>query len=404
MSNIITEQNIAARASVLKPERDKHVRNRHPWVFMGAVAHYPEFENGDLLPVVTSFGDFVGYGYFHKGQSIVGRMISFTATDPKQVIVEHIKDAIALRHQFMSTDTTAYRLINGEGDSLPGLIVDLYGDVLVLQINTLGIEKLKPLILETLQIALSPRGIYEKSKTPTRRKEGLDDFEGWLVEPSGETVQDTLLITENGLKFSVSLNDSQKTGMFLDQRGMRALVGRYSKSRTVLNCFSYTGGFSVYALAGGAKRADSVDLYAQAIAGARTNVKLNGFSEEANGFYAEDVFTFLAQKQLPQEYDFIILDPPAFAKRASDIPNASRGYREINRLAMEKLPKGGLLLTSSCSAHVDRALFQTLVFQAAKDAKRNVRILSYHILGADHPVSLYYPEGDYLKSLLLYIN
>lgn len=397
----MNDKTVNQNAIVLKPERDKHVRNRHPWVFMGAVAEYPEFENGDLLPVVTSHGDFIGYGYFNKGQSIVGRMVSFTEGDPLQAVGQSIKDAVALRKSVMqSSDTTAYRLINGEADSLPGLIVDVYGDVLVIQVNTLGIEKLKPMILEILKFQMKPEAIYEKSKSATRRKEGLTDFEGWLV---GEG-KDPSIITEHGLKFGVSFVDSQKTGLFLDQREMRQLVRSYSKDKTLLNCFSYTGGFSVYALAGGAKRADSVDSYDAAIEGARSNVKLNGFSETDNGFYAEDVFKFLDQPKLPQDYDFIILDPPAFAKRASDIPNASRGYREINRMAMEKLPKGGLLLTSSCSAHIDRALFQTLIFQAAKEAKRNVRILSYHVLAADHPVSLYYPEGDYLKSLLLYID
>jgi 23S rRNA (cytosine1962-C5)-methyltransferase len=393
-------KNLSDTAIILKPERDVHVRNKHPWVFMGAIESYPDFEDGDILPVHSSRGDFVGYGYFHKGQSISGRMVSFTEGDPRQAIVDNIKSAISLRSRLIPADTNAYRVINGEGDDVPGLIVDRYGDVLVIQVNTLGIEKLKPLILKTLQDETGIHTIYEKSGTATRRKEGLEDFEGWVV---GETEQ-SFLIQEHGLQFSVAVTGMQKTGFFLDQREMRHLVRGYAKDKTVLNCFAYTGGFSVYALAGGAKKVDSVDISDIAIEGAKKNVVLNGFSESDNGFFALDVLGYLERlEQSP--YDFIILDPPAFAKRASDIKNASRGYRELNRMAMQRLPEaGGLLLTSSCSAHIDRDLFQTIIFQAAKDTGRKVKILSYHILGADHPVNLFYPEGDYLKSLLLWVE
>lgn len=388
------------RAVVLKPDREAHVRNKHPWVFMGAILSYPEFENGDILPVVTSRGDFIGYGYFNKGQSISGRMFSFTDEDPKKTILENIKNAISLRNLVVPPNTTAYRVINGEGDCLPGLIVDRYADVLVVQINTLGIEKLKAYIVKILCDETGVQFVYEKSGTPTRRKEGLEDFEGWLVGQTSEP----FFVEEHGLKFSVTASGMQKTGFFLDQRGMRQLVRGYAKDKTVLNCFGYTGGFSVYACAGGAKRVDTVDISDKAIDGAKVNFKLNGFSDTENGFYALDVVRFFTESVKKDQYDFIILDPPAFAKRASDVFNATRGYREINRIAMQKLPKGGLLLTSSCSAHVDREAFQTIVFQAAKDAKRDVKILSYHVLVADHPVNLFYPEGDYLKSLLLYVE
>lgn len=406
-------QDIQHKCVVLKPERDKHVRNKHPWVFMGAIQSYPEFENGDILSVVTTSGSFVGYGYFNKGQSISGRMYSFSDDfTPEEAFVDNIKSAIALRKNVLESqaaETNAYRLINGEGDSLPGLIVDCYDKVLVIQINTLGIEKLKPLILKTLQEETGLKLIYEKSSTQTRRKEGLQEFEGWLV---GEAEQ-PFLIKEHGLKFNVSVTGMQKTGFFLDQREMRQLVRSYAKNKTVLNCFSYTGGFSVYALSGGAKRVDSVDLSELAVAGAKVNVELNNFGKkEKNGFFAQDVLSYFRDQmgsgvqegdQAPA-YDFIILDPPAFAKKASDVTNASRGYRDINRAALEKLPAGGLLLTSSCSSHIDTQMFQTIVFQAAKDAKRKVKILSYHILAADHPVNLFFPQGDYLKSLLLYVE
>lgn len=396
MSHILSKEN----AVILKRDRDKPLWNKHPWVFMGAVESYPEFEDGDFLPVLSSRGDFLGYGYFHQGQSITGRMFSFREGNPNELFTENIHNAIALRKEVVPSGTNAYRLINGEGDNLPGLIVDVYGDIVVLQINTLGIEKRKEAILNILKKEIKPSAIFEKSGTQTRRKEGLPDVSAWIF---GDPISETT-ITEHDLQFLVQFEDSQKTGFFLDQREMRKLVQSYAKDKALLNCFSYTGGFSIYALAGGATHVDSVDSDEIAMDLARKNVALNNSDESKAGFYAEDVFAFLQQKQLPKNYDFIILDPPAFAKRKNDIANASRGYREINRLALEKLPKGGLLLTSSCSAHIDKDLFQTIVFQAAKEAKRDIRILSYHTLAADHPVNLFYPEGDYLKSLLLYVE
>ena len=400
LDEIMKTTDFSKTAVILKAGRDKHVRNKHPWVFMGAIDRYPEFENGDILPVISAEGDFIGYGYFHREQSISGRMFSFTDQNPKETITESIKSAVALRKVIVPKDTNAYRLINGEGDNLPGLIVDVYNDVMVMQVNTLGIEKIKPWILETLKSEMGSIPIFEKSGTATRRKEGLEDFEGWVVGNAKEP----FLISEHGLKFEVGAAGMQKTGFFLDQREMRQLVRQYAKDRNVLNCFSYTGGFSIYALAGGAKHVDSVDLSESAIAGAITNTKLNGFNEADSGFFIEDVLPYLTERTSQGQYDFIILDPPAFAKRASDVVNATRGYRDVNRAAMQALPKGGLLLSSSCSSHIDRDLFQTIIFSAAKDAKRKVKILSYHILAADHPVNLYYPEGNYLKSLLLYIE
>lgn len=392
--------NTQQSAVILKPGREVHARNKHPWIFMGAVQSAPEFENGDILPVRTAYDQFVGYAYFNKGQSIMGRMVSFSEGDPLEAIRQSILSAFLLRKQCIPAHTTAYRLINGEGDNLPGLIVDKYGHVLVIQINTLGMDRLKPLILEILTSEVKPNAIYEKSNSPTRKKEGLADVSEWIVGEATEPLE----ILEHGVKFKVRLATGQKTGFFLDQREMRQLVKSLSKNKTLLNCFGYTGGFSAYALAGGALRADTVDMDPRAIETAKENILLNSFSTEENSFYAEDVFRFLDQKTLPQKYDFIILDPPAFAKRASDVVNATRGYREINRMAMQHLPAGGLLLTSSCSQHIDTQLFQTIIFQAAKDAGRNIKILSYHVLAMDHPINLYFPEGDYLKSLLLFVE
>lgn len=383
---------------ILKPDRDKHLRRKHPWVFMGAIAVWPKFTPGDILAVFSDDHTFLGYGYFNPGQSIAGRMVSFTDEDPLVTIRTSIQSAVALRKTVVPAQTTAYRLINGEGDNLPGLVVDLYNNIAVVQINTLGMELLKPLILEELDKAGLVKFVYEKSDTATRKKEGLPPSASWLIGGDSGPV----IIEEHGLKFEVTVATGQKTGWFLDQREMRQLVHAYAKDKNVLNCFSYSGGFSVYALAGGAKSVASVDVSAQAIDGAKRNFELNGFNVQGNDFVVSDVSNYL--KATDKEYDFIILDPPAFAKQASDVKNASRGYREINRLTMQKLQVGGLLLTSSCSAHIDRALFQTIIFQAAKDSGRNVKILDYHHLAADHPINLFYPEGDYLKSLLLYIE
>ncbi len=384
----------------LKQGREVHARNHHPWVFLGAVASFPEFENGSILPVHDYLNNFLGYGYFNRGQSIVGRMISFRQEDPLDTIIKNINNAISTRTQSINADTNCYRLINGEGDFLPGLVVDKYDSVLVVQINTLGMERLKPLIIATLTKSLSPKAIYEKSSTSTRRKEGLEDVNAALIGK----VEGPIEVMENGLKFFVDIAHGQKTGLFLDQRNMRQLVKQHAMGKTLLNCFAYTGGFSVYALAGGARKAVSLDTDKQATTLTQTNLKLNGFATTENEIISEDVFSYLGRTNLDKNFDFIILDPPAFAKRASDIENASRGYRELNRLALEKLPPGGLLLTSSCSSHIDRQMFQTIIFQAAKDARRNVKILSYHLLAPDHPISLYFPEGDYLKSLLLWVE
>ena len=387
-------------AVILKPGRDKHVRNRHPWVFIGAIESLPKFENGGLLPVLTTYGEFIGYGYFNKGQSISGRMVSFENSNPLVAIENSIAIAMKLRAEFMPEQTNAYRIINGEGDNLPGLIVDKYGDYLSVQFNTLGMEKLKPVILKQLNDELKPKGIYEKSTSATRKKEGLEIMEGWI---SGEP-KNVIEIIEHGIKFKLEFCNSQKTGLFLDQREMRKLVRETAKDRKVLNCFSYTGGFSVYAMKGGADMVDSIDISKSAIESAKENFGLNKLKFLESSFYVEDVTAFLRATELPKPYDYIILDPPAFAKKSRDVAHATKGYREINRLALAHLPKGGLLLTSSCSSHIDREQFQTIVFQAAKDAKRNVRVLSYHVLGFDHPLNLYYREGDYLKSLLLYVD
>ena len=385
-------------AVILKKGKEKAILNRHHWIFSGAVKSMPGFEDGSILPVLSEDERFLGQAYFNKRSAIVGRMISFDDSPAGDTVKENIRKAIDIRSKFFGSGTNAFRIINGEGDSLPGLIADKYDDVIVLQINTLGMEKLKPLVVDTIKEALSPACIYEKSKLPSRREEGLPNFEGVL---HGK-VEGDIEISENGMRFLVKLPQSQKTGFYLDQREMRKLAGTHAGGRSVLNCFSYTGGFTVYALKGGAKRADSVDESEEAIKYAAKNVELNGYSTDTNDFYIADVFEFL--RDTNGAYDFIILDPPAFAKRKTDVVKACRGYKDINRIALKKILKGGLLMTFSCSYHIDEVLFQKVVFQAAVEAGRNVRIIQKHRLAYDHPVNICHPESNYLKGFLLYIE
>ncbi len=389
-----------SRTVVLKTGKDKPIRNRHHWIFSGAVAQLPEFTDGECLPVSSAGGDFLGWGYFNRHAKIIGRMLTFEDIAIKEALQRRLQSALAMRAMlFAGQETNAYRLVNGEGDMLPGLIIDRYDDVVVMQVSTLGMQQLRPLITEWLADVLKPRCIYEKSLLPSRKEEGLSDEQGVLF---GGNAADEIVISENGLKFGVSVLHGQKTGFFLDHRDMRQMVRGLALGKRVLNCFAYTGGFSIYAAAGGALAVDSVDISASAMQVAERNMALNGFSSAAHHFYSADVFEFLREK--PLDYDLVILDPPAFAKRQKDIVAACRGYKDINRIAMQKMPMGALLLTSSCSYHVDDTLFQTVVFQAAVEARRRVKILCRHRMAGDHPINICHPESDYLKSLLLYIE
>lgn len=384
---------------VLKPKREKPLLNSHMWIFSGAVASLPEFNDGSILPVYSSDEKLLGSAYFNKRSSIIGRMVAFGDVDPIVAIKANLAHAVKCRSQlFAKEHCNGYRLINGEGDSLPGLVVDRYDDVLVMQIGTLGMEKLKPLLIEWFVEHLTPLAIYEKSNLPTRKEEGLPPSATLLYGADVSVVD----IIESGLKFSVDIPKGQKTGFFFDQREMRKIVQTKAHGKRVLNCFSYTGGFSIYALAGGASHVDSVDISESAIALAEQNAAINGFGSSQCSFYSADVFEFLRDRKL--NYDLVILDPPAFAKKQKDVVAACRGYKEINRLAMKNMPKGSLLLTCSCSFHVDSDLFQKVVFQAAVEAGRTVRIIGHHTLACDHPINICHPEGEYLKSLLLYLQ
>ncbi len=326
-------------------------------------------------------------------------MLSFDKTPGEESVRQNLAAALSLRRRFFDeAAVNAYRLVNGEGDRLPGLVVDKYDDVLVVQVATLGMEKLKGVVLDWLQMTIKPRTVYEKSTLPSRAEEGLDQYEGVLA---GELL-DRVRIREDGLEFWVDLLRSQKTGFFLDQRESRRLVRAVARGRRVLNAFAYTGAFSVCALKGGAVAVDTVDTSEPALLLAEENFELNALPANAGAFFVADVFDFLRDEG--PDYDFVILDPPAFARRKSDVIPACRGYKDINRLALRKAAPGGFVLTFSCSYFVDEPLFRKVVFEAAAEAGRRVRIVQRHHQAYDHPVNVFHPETEYLKGFLLYVD
>jgi len=386
-------------ALVLRRGKDKAVRNRHHWIYSGAVQSLADVPDGSLVGVRAADGSFLGHAYVNRRCSIIGRMVNFDERPPLEAIEDTLDRALALRARFFDAATSAFRLVNAEGDGLPGLVVDRYGEVLVLQVSTLGMERLKPDIVRSLVRRMAPRSVYEKSNVPSRREEGLPMFEGHLF---GEEVS-TLEVFENGLRFLIDIPASQKTGFYLDQREMRSLARSLAPGRRVLNAFSYTGGFSVFALAGGASAVDSVDASESALAMARENCRLNGFAESPEvRFFQADVFDFIRERYI--DYDLVILDPPAFAKRKEDAVRACRGYKDLHRVVFQKIPASTLVMTFSCSFFVDETLFRQVIFQASREASRNVRILQRHHHAYDHPLNIYHPESDYLKGFLLYVD
>ncbi len=385
---------------VLKKGKEKPILSYHHWIFSGAIKEKPILELGEIVDVYSEGGVLLGKAYTNPKGSLFARMLAFGNESIESALERAVIDAISLRKGlFDPTITNCYRLINGEGDRIPGLIVDRYDDHLCLQIGTMGIEKLKNLIVSLLLKHLEKINcIYEKSDLQTRHQEGLSSIETVLYG----CLNSELKCLENGICFAIDMVHGQKTGFFLDQREMRQMVGLLSKGKTVLNCFSYSGGFSLYALKQGAMKVRSIDISKKAIELVEQNIELNGLSLQKHQGITQDVFEFL-KSSLIQE-DLVILDPPAFAKKKEHVIQACKGYKEINRQTMSKMKKGGLLLTASCSYHVDENLFQQVIFQAACEAKREIKILSRHRLGMDHPINIFHPEGDYLKSLLLEVQ
>jgi len=375
----------------LKRGKERPILHGHHWIYSGAVQQ-AEFEDGDLAEVFSAEGKKLGIAAVARGRSILGHMLAFGEETVSEALEKRIREAVAFRRRWFDERTNAVRIVNAEGDGIPGLIVDQYRDVLVMQVSNPGIERVKGEIVELLK-ELGPRCIYEKSTSFMRKKEGLGEVRGVLY---GEEVGEVEVL-EKGLKYSVDIVHGQKTGLFLDQREMRSLVRELGAKR-VLNCFAYTGGFTVSALAGGAEVVDSVEISAKCGPRIEKNLALNALNG-AHRFIQADVFDVK-----DWNYDLVILDPPAFVKKRTDIDKAFRAYKDLNAQAMRHMPAGSLLLTCSCSYHVEESLFQNILFRAALDAGRKVRILERHRQAHDHPVSIFHPESTYLKSFLLYIN
>jgi 23S rRNA (cytosine1962-C5)-methyltransferase len=307
-----------------------------------------------------------------------------------------LTQAAALREKLVSPSTDGYRLVNGEGDLLPGLVIDRYGEFLVCQFYTAGIDNLKGVVVDALMNLFKPRGIYDKSEGGVRDEEELPPSIGVLA---GEEPPELIRIEENGIRFLVDIRKGQKTGFFLDQRDNRALLSSLARDRAVLNCFAYTGGFAAYALKAGAKRVVSVETSRPALDLAKQSLELNGLSTGERDLHRADVFLYL--KNSAEEFDIVVIDPPALARRRGDVEAAAGGYKFLNLHALRLLQPGGLLLTFSCSSHISPDLFQKIVFGAAVDARRRVQIVKRLGHAPDHPVSLHHPEGEYLKGLLL---
>ena len=392
----------------LRRGKEESLLRRHPWVFSGAIDHIAEGEKalteGDVVDVITKGGEFIARGHYQIG-SIAVRVLTFDkeAIDAKWW-EERIAHAKALRESLgmvNNADTTCYRLVHGEGDLLPGLVVDIYGRTAVVQCHSVGMYHSRLHIAEAIRKAYGEQieAIYDKSSQTLPFKADLGAIDGYLW---GRSANPDAVVLENGLKFKVNWEEGQKTGFFIDQRVNRDLVRQYSRGRKVLNTFCYTGGFSVAALAGGAKEVVSIDLSERAVKLADENVRLNFGAEAKHQAIACNAVEYL--KDIDSDYDLIILDPPAFAKHHKVLGNALQGYKKINARALQKIRPGGILFTFSCSQAVSRELFRTTIFTAAAIAGRKVRIIGQLTQPADHPINIYHPEGEYLKGLVVYVE
>ena len=389
----------------LKRGKEESLARRHPWIFSGAIERIEgDPEEGDVVDVYARSGEFLARGHYQIG-SITVRVLSFEQEEIDAAGWEaRLRAAWAVRRAIGlidSPDTDCYRLVHGEGDNLPGLVIDIYGDVAVVQAHSVGMYRSRQAICEALRTVYGDRlaAVYDKSAQTLPYKAETGAVDGYLYGGGASTER---IVTEHGNRFHVDWGVGQKTGFFLDQRENRALVGHYSAGRTVLNTFSYTGGFSVYALAGGAREVVSVDSSATAVALAVRNAELNFGPDVHHEGVASDVFDYL--KTTDKQFDLIILDPPAFAKHHKVLGNATKGYTRLNARALSQIAPGGILFTFSCSQAVSRELFRTTVFTAAAIAGRRVRILHQLTQPADHPVNIYHPEGEYLKGLVLYVE
>ncbi len=359
----------------------------------------PDAENGEIVEIRDNHRKLLGYAFYSNQSQITARIFEFgeTECDINEVYwMDKILRAAALRKLCIdASQTNTYRLLHAEGDFIPGVIVDIYNEVAVVQLLIRGTESIKESCYKALY-QLGIKHIYLKTKQTTQRLEMVESS-GWVGEPVAMPIQ----VKEHGVKFWIDVETGQKTGFFIDQRENRKLLGQLSNNKKVLNTFSYSGGFSLYALEGGATLVHSVDSSKEAISCCDKNVALNQFQGNHQSFVM-DVFDFLKTAEV--DYDIVVLDPPAFAKNAKSLPNAIRGYKNLNLTAFQKIKPGGLIFTFSCSQHMDKELFRKVVFGAAADAGRNIRILRQLSQPEDHPISIYHPEGEYLKGLLLYVE
>ncbi|MBQ5913501.1 MAG: class I SAM-dependent rRNA methyltransferase [Alistipes sp.] len=392
----------------LRRGKEESLLRRHPWIFSGAIERVEckdEIKEGEIVEVYTKAGDFIARGHYQIG-SIAVRVLTFEKDEKidqewwnKRIAIAHdVRRSLSLTE---NEKTNCYRLIHGEGDSLPGLVVDVYDTTAVVQCHSVGMYLSRMAIAEAVRNTYGERitAIYDKSSQTVPFKAGLNAVDGYIW---GSSDHKSHVVYENGEKFLVNWEEGQKTGFFLDQRQNRELVKHYAKGRTVLNTFCYTGGFSVYAASGGALEVCSVDASERAVKLAEENMRLNFGPEYKHEAVAADAVEYI--KQIGNKYDLIILDPPAFAKHHKVLGNAMQGYKRINARALSQIKSGGILFTFSCSQAVSKELFRTTVFSAAAIAGRKVRILHQLTQPADHPINIYHPEGEYLKGLVLYVE
>lgn len=387
----------------LKRGKEESLKRFHPWIFSGAIHHMDEgIEEGETVRVITAAGEFIAVGHYQIG-SIAVRVLSFENIEINTDFwCERLQSALDVRIGVGIADSptnNTYRLVHGEGDYLPGLVIDCYGSTAVMQAHSVGMHVCRNEICQALVQVMGDRiaNVYYKSETTLPYKADLHQENGFLVGGDASNVA-----MENGLKFHIDWLRGQKTGFFVDQRENRSLLEQYAKGKSVLNMFCYTGGFSVYAMRGDAKQVHSVDSSAKAIELTNDNVALNFPGDARHEAFCEDAFKYLDEHD--QQYDLIVLDPPAFAKHRAALRNALKGYTRLNVKGLQRIKKGGILFTFSCSQVVTKDNFRNAVFTAAAQVGRKVRILHQLHQPADHPINIYHPEGEYLKGLVLYVE
>ena len=387
----------------LKRGKEESLKRFHPWIFSGAIQKADGgLEEGEVVRVITSEGDFIAVGHYQIG-SIAVRVLSFSDVDIDDMFWQsRLESAFQMRRSIGIVDdphNNTYRLVHGEGDNIPGLVIDIYGNTAVMQAHSVGIHQERMAIAKALVEVAGDRiaNVYYKSETTLPYKAELGQEDGFIIGGSDDN-----LAMENGLKFHVDWLKGQKTGFFVDQRENRSLLERFAKGKKVLNMFCYTGGFSFYAMRGGAELVHSVDSSAKAIELTTRNVDMNFPGDTRHEAFCEDAFKYL--DRMGDRYDLVILDPPAFAKHRGALHNALKGYTRLNTKAFEKIQKGGILFTFSCSQVVTKDNFRNAVFTAAAIAGRKVRILHQLHQPADHPINIFHPEGEYLKGLVLYVE